>query len=162
MRKHLDAGVRHADKGQARKRRWTDGDEHSRSRVWQGQAVRHQPADVVAVHEDGDKYAETLEGGSGYEDRGCVSWGLGSCYYGSDGSGEHDWEDGQDPRGRHLRFLESVILIWDEREAVKQRRLVRSILNMSQNRKRGTDSERMTPWVYVLECRVKGLPVKRR
>lgn len=87
VRKHLVTGVRHAYKGKARERRRADGDEHSRPGFWQGQPIRHEPADVVAVHEYGDEYPESLEGDARYEDRGRVVGGLGSCDHGGDGSG---------------------------------------------------------------------------
>lgn len=87
MRKHLIARVRHAYEGKARERRRADGDEHSRSGLWQRQSVRHEPADVVAVHEDGDEQSESLEGGARYEDRGRVVGGLRSGDDGGDGSG---------------------------------------------------------------------------
>lgn len=87
MREDIITGVRHAYEGKARKRRRADGDEHSGSGLRQGQPIRHEPADVVAVHEYGDEYPESLEGDACYEDRGRVVGGLGSCDDGGDGSG---------------------------------------------------------------------------
>ena len=88
--------------------------------------------------------------------------GLGWCYYRCDGPGEHDWEDGQDPRRRHLRFLESVLLLWVERGVVKQGQSVGFFWIMFQNQIWVQIQNASLGCVDVLECSVKGLPVKRR
>lgn len=40
------------------------------------QAIRHQPADVIAVHEYRDQYSQALEGSSSYDDWNGLVWGL--------------------------------------------------------------------------------------
>lgn len=79
MRKDFDCGIGHANICQSGERRWANAYKHTWPSTWRWKTIRHEPSKVVTEHEDRDHQAQSLEGGSSYDDWNGLFMGLRAC-----------------------------------------------------------------------------------